>query len=174
MNMNFLDRRFARVAALLFTVFLSVALVSHVSRGAAAVGDETAAQAALNEADSGLQEAFAAVLAAEDAGANVTVLVGNLTEAGSVLAGAEAAFAAGNFTGAVGLAGVCRDSAQSVEDDAGVLRNDSLRAAGSWWVPVGVSVLAGAGFVVVLFVVWRFFRRSYLKRLMGFRPELTE
>jgi hypothetical protein len=172
--MNFLDRRFARVAALLFAVFLSVALVSHVSRGAAAVGDETAAQAALNEADLRLQEAFAAVLVAEDAGGNVTVLVGRLTEAGSVLAGAEAAFAAGNFSGALGLAGVCRDSAQSVEDDAGVLRGEALVAAGSWWVLVGVSVLAGAGFVVVLFVVWRFFRRFYLKRLMGLRPELTE
>lgn len=174
MSVKVLSKRLARSAALLFAVFLGFVLVSHVPRGAAAVGDEVAAQAVLNEADLRLQEGFAAVLAAEDAGANVTVLAGRLTEAGSVLAGAEAAFAAGNFTGAVGLAGVCRDSAQSVEDDAGVLRGEALRAAASWWVLVSVSVLAGACFVVVLFVVWRLFRRFYLKRLMGLRPELTE
>jgi hypothetical protein len=153
---------------------LSFVLVSHVPRGAAAVGDEAVAQVALNEADLRLQEAFAAVLAAEDEGANVTVLAGRLTEAGSALASAEAAFAAGNFSGAASLADAVSGMAQSVEDDAGVLRGEALRAAASWWVPVSVSVLAGAGFVVVLLVVWRRFRRFYLKRLIGSKPEVGE
>jgi hypothetical protein len=171
--LGFLNRRFTRVAAVLFTVFLSVALVLHALPGAAA-SDEAEARASLDQAVLRLQAAFAAVLAAEDAGANVTVLAGNLTEAGSVLASAEAAFSAGNFGSAVSLAGVCRDSAQNVKDDAGLLRSEALRAAMSWWVQVSVSALAGAAFAVVLFVAWRLFRRSYLKRLMGLRPELTE
>ena len=173
MSMKVLDKRLARAAVLLLAVSMVFALISYVTCGVAAVVDETEAQEALNEADSRLQEAFAAVLAAEDAGANVTVLLGGLTEAGSVLASAEAAFGAGNFSGAAGLAVVCGDLAESVEGDAGVLRDEALRAAGSWRVPVSVSLLAGAGFVVVLFVVWRLFRRSYLKWLLGLRPRVT-
>jgi len=170
--MSTIDRRFVRVAVSLFAVLLSVALVLNASGSVAGVSADEA-QTALGQADSGLQEAFAAVLAAEDEGANVTVLLSRLTEAGSVLAGAEAAFGAGNFSGAAGLAVICGDLAESVEGDAGVLRDEALRAAGSWWVPVSVSLLAGAGFVVVLFVVWRLFRRSYLKRLLGLRPRVT-
>jgi len=174
--MSALGTRSARSSVLLPALFLGVALLLQMLSGVAVSADvgETEAQAILVEADSVLREAFAVVLSAEDAGANVSALAVRLTEAGSALTRAEVALAGGNLSGAASLAGVCSDMAQSVADDASVLRSEALRAAVDWRILVGVSVFAGVAFVMVLFVVWRLFRRWFLRRLMGYKPEVAE
>ncbi len=124
-------------------------------------------------ADQALRAAFRSVLDAEQSGANVSALLPRLNEAGSALTVAEEALTAGNYSDAAVSAGVCKSLANGVEGDAVVLKSDAVAAAGNWWVTVVLSVVGSVVFVGVLFFVWRRFRRGYLKRMLGSRPEVT-
>jgi len=132
---------------------------------------EAAGQVA--DADQALRNAFTSVVDAEQQGANVSLLLSRLGMAGGNLTWAEVALAAGNYSDAVSFAGVCRSVALSVDSDAAVLGNNAAVVAGNWWMMVVFSVVSSVVFVVVLFFVWHRFRRGYLKRLMGSRPEVT-
>jgi hypothetical protein len=131
------------------------------------------ASVAVADADTALRGAFDAVLDAESAGANVSGLMGRLNDAGVALTGANVALAAGNYSDAVGRAGECRGLADGVVLDAGVLKNDAAAQASRWWVTVLLSVTGSVVFVVVLFLVWRRFKRYYADRLLGSRPEVA-
>jgi hypothetical protein len=124
------------------------------------------------DADQALRTAFNSVVDAEQHGANVSVLLFRLDGAGGNLTLAEMALAAGNFSDAVSLAGVCRSEAVSVDADAVALGNDAVVAAGYWWMMVVFSVVGSVVFVVVLVFVWRRLKAGYLKRVMGSRPEV--
>jgi hypothetical protein len=142
-----------------------------VSLGLAAGAEE--ASVAVADADTALRGAFAAALNAESAGANVSGLMGRLNDAGVALMGARVALAAENYSDAVGGAGTCRGLADGVVLDAGVLKNDAVAQASLWWVTVLLGVTGSVVFVVVLFLVWRRFRRYYADRLLGSRPEVA-
>jgi hypothetical protein len=124
------------------------------------------------DADQALRNAFTSVLSAEQRGANVSVLLFRLDEAGDNLTWAELALAAGNFSDAVSFAEVCSSEAVSVGSNAVALGNDALVVAGEWWVMVVFSVVGSVVFVVVLIFVWRGFKGSYLKKVMGSRPKV--
>lgn len=152
-------------------VLAAVCLVFSVPRGLAVGAEE--ASAAVANADTALRGAFDAVLDAESAGANVGGLMGRLNDAGVALTGANVALAAGNYSDAFSRADKCRDLANGVLSDAGVLKNDAAAQASRWWVTVLLSVLGSVVFVVVLFLVWRRFKRYYSDRLLGCRPEVA-
>ena len=137
-----------------------------------AVGAEEAS-AAVADADTALRGAFAAALDAESAGANVSGLIGWMNDAGVALTGARVALAAGNYSDAFSRAGECRDLANGVLSDAGVLKNDAAAQASRWWVTVLLGVTGSVVFVVVLFLVWRRFKRYYTDKLLGSRPEVA-
>jgi hypothetical protein len=136
------------------------------------VGAEEAS-VAVADADGALRGAFGAVLDAERAGANVSGLIGRMNEAGVALTGARVALAAGNYSDAVSRAGECRGLADGVVLDAGVLKNDAAAQASLWWVTVLLGVTGSVVFVVILFLVWRRFKRYYADRLLGSRPEVV-
>ena len=152
-----------------FAVLAVVCLMFSVPLGLAVGAEE--ASAAVENADTALRGAFAAALNAESAGTNVSGLIGRLNEAGVALTGARVALAAGNYNDAVSRAGECRGLADGVVLDAGVLKNDAAAQASRWWVTVLLSVLGSVVFVVVLFLVWRRFKRYYTDKLFGCRPE---
>jgi hypothetical protein len=89
------------------------------------------------------------------------------------LTGANVALAAGNYSDAVGRADECKGLADGVFSDAGVLKNDAAAQASLWWVTVLLGVTGSVVFVVVLFLVWRRFKRYYSDRLLGCRPEVA-
>ena len=149
------------IACLMFSVPLGLA-----------VGAEEAS-AAVTDADTALRGAFAAALNAESAGTNVSGLIGRLNEAGVALTGARVALAAGNYGDAVGRAGECKGLADIVVLDAGLLKNDAAAQASRWWVTVLLGVTGSVVFVVVLFLVWRRFKRYYADKLLGCRPEVA-
>ena len=151
-----------------FLVVVSVCLVHDVF---AVTYQEAAGQ--VSDADQALRNAFNSVIGAEQQGANVSVLLFRLDGAGGDLTWAEMALAAGNYSDAVSFAGVCRSEAVSVDADAVVLGNEAAVVAGNWWMMVVFSVVGSVVFVVVLFFVWRGFKRGYLKKVMGSRPEVT-
>jgi len=142
-----------------------------VPRGLAVGAEE--ASVAVTDADTALRGAFAAALNAESAGANVSGLIGRLNEAGVALTGARVALAAGNYSDAVGGAGECKGLADIVVLDAGLLKNDAAAQASRWWVTVLLGVTGSVVFVVVLFLVWRRFKRYYADKLLGCRPEVA-
>jgi len=148
-----------------------VCLMFSVPRGLAVGAEE--ASVAVTDADTALRGAFRAVLDAESAGANVSGLMGRMNEAGVALTGARVALAAGNYSDAFSRAGECRALANGVLSDAGVLKNDAAAQASRWWVTVLLGVTGSVVFVVVLFLVWRRFKRYYSDKLLGSRPEVA-
>jgi hypothetical protein len=100
--------------------------------------------------------------------------MGRLNEAGDALAGARAALNMENYGDAVSRAGVCKSLVSGVVGDADVLKTDALAMASGWWITMSFSVVGSAVFVVVLFLAWRWFRRSYAAKLLESRPEVVE
>jgi len=154
-----------------FAVLAVVCLVFSVPLGLAIGAEE--ASAVVADADTALRGAFTAALNAESVGVNVSGLMGRMNDAGVALTGARVALAAGNYSDAVSRAGECKGLADGVAADAGVLKNDAAAQASLWWVTVLLSVTGSVVFVVVLFLVWRRFKRYYADRLLGCRPEVA-
>jgi hypothetical protein len=132
------------------------------------------ASASVEVADAAVREAFNATLNAEKAGANVSGQIVRLNEAGSLLDEAEIALGNGDSSGAVNNATLCIGIAESVQSDAGVLKASALDEAHTvFWTYLTFSVVSIAVFVVVLALVWRRFKRGYLKKTLAMKPEVA-
>ena len=125
------------------------------------------------EAEDSLRGAFNTVVDAEHAGANVSVLAQRLNQAGASLGRARGYLTVGNYSGALSFADNCKSLAGGVGSDAVALKGDAVAAAGNWWVPVVISVAGSVVVIIAMFAVWRWFKRGYLKRVLGSRPEVT-
>jgi hypothetical protein len=132
------------------------------------------ASSAIGEADNALRRAFEAVLEAERAGANVSDLIVKLDGAGRLLAEAENAYRIGNFSEAVSRAEECSMLADGVVGEALSLRNMALAdAQTAFWQNLTFSCFGGAAVLVVLFFVWGWFKRAYVKRMLRMKPEVA-
>jgi len=132
------------------------------------------ASASVGEADVAVRQAFNATLDAERAGANVSGLILRLNEAGGILVEAEMALGKGNSSEAFSKAGQCVGIAESVRSDADALRVSALDEAQTvFWTYLTFSVAGIAAFVVVLALVWRRFKRGYVRKVLGMRPEVA-
>jgi hypothetical protein len=164
-------KRVLKVSVSFLLVLVLVGLFSHgvfVVRGA----DE--ASSSVGEADVAVRRAFNATLEAERAGANVSGLIVRLNEAGGILVEAEMALGNGNSSEAAGKAVQCIGIAQSVKSDADVLKASALDGARTvFWASLAFSVVDIVAFVVVLMLVWRWFKRGYVRRMLGMKPEVT-
>jgi hypothetical protein len=127
----------------------------------------------VTDADQALRNAFDSVAVAEQQGANVSALLSRLNGAGTNLTWAEVTLAAGNYSDAASFAGACRSEALSIDADAVMLGNDAILAGGNRWMMAVFSFAGSVAYVVVLFFVWRWFKRGHLKRVMQSRPEVT-
>jgi len=142
-------------------------------RGCFVVRGVDDAAASVADADTAVRQAFNATLDAERAGANVSGLLVRLNDAGAVLDEAEVALSNGNLSDAAGKAGTCISMSQSVLSDAGVLRASALDGARMmFWTYLAFSVMSIGVFVVVLAVVWRRFKRRYVGKVLGMKPEV--
>jgi hypothetical protein len=113
-------------------------------------------------------------LDAERAGANVSGLILRLNEAGGILAEAEMALGNGNSNEAASKAGQCIGIAQSVKGDADVLKASALEEAQTlFWTSLTFSVVGIPVFIVVLMLVWRWFKRGYVRKMFGMKPEVA-
>jgi hypothetical protein len=164
-------KRILKVSVSFLLVLVLVGLFSHgvfVVRGA----DE--ASSSVGEADVAVRRAFNATLEAEGAGANVSGLIVRLNEAGGILTEAEIALGNGNSSEAASKAVQCIGIAQSVKSDADVLKASALEKARTvFWASLAFSVVGIVAFVVVLMLVWRWFKRGYARRMLGMKPEVT-
>lgn len=131
------------------------------------------ASAKISEAGVALRRAFAAVLEAEGAGANVSGLVVELGLAGENLTFAQNAYGSGDFVEAVARADRCVVLASEVAGEASGLKSSALAGAkDAEWRLLAFSGVGVLVFLLVLVLAWAAFRRSYSRRLLGMRPEV--
>jgi len=128
----------------------------------------------ISEANNKLKMAFEAVLEAEKAGANVSDLIIQLNSAGALLAEAENAYRVGVFSEAVSKAEECSMLADGVMGEASQLRESAIvNAQTAFWHNLIFSIFGGAAFLFVIFFVWDWFRRVYMKRIVNMKPEVV-
>ena len=139
-----------------------------------AAGESSAASAvAMAEAD--MVSAYEAVLEAEQVGADVSVLLVRLNDAGESLAEAEVAYRLGDFDESVRLADLCSVISQEVKSEAGELR---VQAYGARYFDMWLKIAGSLVGVVVVglggFWAWRVFKRRYYRRVLEMKPEVAK
>ena len=160
---------FAKRSMDVFLVVLTLSL-----HGLCDAGGYVEAASSLDGAEALVCQAFEAVLEAEEAGANVSILMADLDEAGALLAEAEVLRRNGNGDEAAGLADQAVVIANNVEREALELKNLALvnRQTFFWFSSV-FSLVGASVFLIVLFFVWSWFRRVYVRRLLRMKPEVV-
>jgi len=155
-----------------FSVFLFL-LLSVSIRWVSAV-DEDVVALDIAEAEEVLGSAYGAVLDAEEAGANVSGLLVRLNLGGEYLAEAYVWYRLGVSENASRFAGLCSEVVGDVGSEAVGLRDEAERLGEADFVVKMVGSVVGVVVVVFLgFVVWRVFRRRYVGRVLGLRPEVV-
>ena len=126
------------------------------------------------DAEEALVSAYGAVLDAEEAGANVSGLLGRLSVGGEYLAEAYAYLSLENSESAGRLAGFCVEVADNVEAESVVLREEAERIErADVLMRVFVSAVGVVIVVVGGFVLWKLFKRRYHERILNSMPEVV-
>ena len=134
-----------------------------------------------NQVDSKLQlandavnQAFKAVLDAEKAGANVNSLLNQLNDASGLLAQAENIYRIGDNNKAAKDADAARLIAKQVTAAAQTAKGSvSASVQAAVFTTVAFAVEGAVVFVLALFLVWRWFKRSYINSLSEAKPEVV-
>jgi predicted PurR-regulated permease PerM len=115
------------------------------------------------------------VLAAEKAGGNVTLLVDQLNIACELLADAENIQRSDRSIDVTAKAENATKLAEQVNDDAIKLLNISVVSSqSSFLYSVVFSFFGSCIFVVVLVFTWKRFKRRFINKLLGMKPEVVE
>ena len=154
------------------SVFLSFLLTVSVPRVCALSEDDDAV--VISEAEEALVSAYEAVLEAEQAGANVSGLLGMLNLGGKYLSEAYVWYRLGVSENVSHFVGLCRDVVDDVHGEAFVLRGEAEKLGAADFV---VKMFGSAlGVVVILiggFVAWRVFKLRHSRRILGLRSEVV-
>jgi hypothetical protein len=160
-------RPFSRFIILMLIAFLVIPTFITVS----AEGNSTS----IESADSAIKTAFENVLSAQNAGGNVTSLIDRLNIAGELLVEAENEQRSDSSINVTTKAMNALIIANQVNDDALSLRNVSLvKSQNNLWLTLTFSLVAVIAFGISLFILWRRFKRSYINKLLGMKPEVVE
>jgi hypothetical protein len=128
----------------------------------------------LQVANTAVEQAFNSVLEAEKVGANVTDLLAQLNVADSVLVQAENFYRMGDFAAAAIQAESVLQITQQVITAAYEAKQDAVVSGqNSFWYNIAFTVFGSFVFVLVLFVVWRWFKRRYINNLSQIKPEVN-
>lgn len=145
-------------AILLFLLPVPILLVNAQS--------ESAASLALTEAEEALALTHEAVLEAEQAGANVSLLLDKSNHASEYLAEAHMWYRLGDFDKANQYAGLCSDAIEGVRNDAFELRDEADRLREAKVAETMIASVAGVvGVLVCSSVAWHLFKRRYQRQL---------
>jgi hypothetical protein len=151
----------------MFFVASSLCLFLLLSLTVCVVTSENEATSKIIEAQNALNSAYEAVLEAEKAGANITSLLSNLTEAAELLSKAKLVLST-NESAAVDFALQSQAKLNGFLDEADALRVSAAQQR--YWDFMVNVVGSTAGAVVVIcgsFVVWTVLKRKYEKTDSG-------
>ncbi len=137
-----------------------------------AQSDQTASK--LQSANTSVDQAFNAVLAAEKAGANVTSLLTQLNVAEGFLSQAENANRVGDSVDAANNADLVLPIAQQVTTAAQSSEHSAqVSAQNSFYSLIALAVVGPVVFLFVLYFVWGKFKTHYINSLSDAKPEVT-
>ena len=132
-----------------------------------------AGQSTLNTTRFVIDQAFNGVLAAEKAGANVTELLSKLTSATDYLTRAESAYRNGNLTLVESNADAAVKIARRVTSDAQIAKEEAQNTVNNnFWLTIVLTIVGIIVLVLILFIVWRFIKRSYIKDPIESKPQV--
>jgi hypothetical protein len=155
----------AVLCVLVFSGLLPFAFSKSVGQGATV--------SAIADAEQALSQAYEAVLDAEKAGANVSVLLVKLNGGVDSFLDAQRAFESGDDVEAVRLANSASGVAGEVWDEAATLSVEAGDAAvDRSWVFLVVSTVAVSVVAVGSWVGYRFFKQWYYRRLLKMKPKV--
>lgn len=158
------------IVVLMIVLALSVCLLG--VEQATAQTDQTTSK--LQAANTAVNQAFNAVLDAEKAGANVTDLLAQINVAEGLLAQAENSDRTGNTNTAATQADSVLPIAQQVTNEAQNAKQTAIVSSqNALWSTIVLTAIGVFVFVLVLFLVWRRFKRNYIERLSEAKPELV-
>jgi hypothetical protein len=121
---------------------------------------ENEAKTAIEAAESEVLTCYDAAFEAEKAGANVSVLLSALDEAGLSLSKAKLAYSEGDFDSAVSFANECQSKLNGFVDQAASLRSDAEQAGYLDFMVNFVGSSVGALCIVVGgFALWTFLKK---------------
>lgn len=161
-----------KVLAATLLIFLAFGFYLHSQDYVFAQTDQAATQ--LLQANTALSQAYTSVSNAESAGANVTVLIDKLNQAANLLAQAENAYRIGDNNTAINDANAVLPITQQVALDAKAAKQSALTLAQSKLrTTIAITIIAGAMFLLALFLVWRWLKRSYIGHLHEAKPEVS-
>ncbi|MGD0451252.1 MAG: hypothetical protein ABSA79_09405 [Candidatus Bathyarchaeia archaeon] len=133
--------------------------------------DQTASK--LQAANTAVEQAFKAVLDTEKAGANVTDLRVQLNNAEGILAQAENSYRTGDLTTAATKADNVIPIAQQVKTSAQEAKQNALVSSlNALFTTIVFTVDGIFVFLLILFLVWRWFKRRYIRSLSEAKPEV--
>ena len=139
-----------------------------------AVGQMGDAVEKLQAANYAVKYAFNAVLDAERAGANVTDLLNQLNDAAGIFAQAVISCRNGDPNTTSDKA----DSALAIAERVTTAAQDARQTAlvsgqNAFWSTLAFTVIGAFAFVLILLLVWRRFKRKYVKNLSAAKPEVN-
>jgi hypothetical protein len=153
----------------LFCLFLFLALTN-----VCIAADENEVLSKINEAKNGLGQAFKTVWEAEKALVNISSLVAKLNEAEELLMEAEIAYRNGKLDEAASKADESIAMANDVLDEALDLKGSAIaHAQRVFWMTLTFSSLGIIVFISILFLVWSWFKRLYIRELLKTKPEVA-
>ena len=128
----------------------------------------------MQAANTAVGQAFNVVLDAEKAGANVTGLLAQLNVAEGDLAEAENSYRTGDSNTAAAQADNALPIAQEVTTAAQNAKQTAIvNGQNAFWQMIALTAIGAAMFLLVLFLVWRRFKRRYIESLSGSKPVVS-
>jgi len=139
-----------------------------------AIAQTDQAASKLQAANTAVNQAFNAVVDAEAAGANVTDLLAQLNIAEGILAQAENSYRTGDTNAASTQADSVLPIAQKVTLDAQSAKQTAIVSTQNANLStIALTIIGIFAFILVLFLVWRLFKRRYIKNLSEAKPEVV-
>jgi CHASE3 domain sensor protein len=154
------------VLLMLSLFFLSIAPVD---------AQTTPTASKLEAAHTAVELAFGAVLDAEEAGANVTDLMFRLNYIIDLLARAENSYRTGNINQASSQADNVLPNAQQITNDAKEAKQAAaINSENASWSTIALAVIGVFLFILVLSLIWQWFKQYYIERISKAKPEVVE
>jgi di/tricarboxylate transporter len=128
----------------------------------------------LQLANTAVNQAFNAVLDAEAVGANMTRLLVQINYADSLLSQAENSYRTGDFSTAATKAESLLPIAQQIATSAqNAKQNAVISSQNAFWLTIAFTIIGIVMLIEVLFLVWLWLKRRYIKNLSEAKPEVT-
>jgi hypothetical protein len=124
--------------------------------------DQADATTAISSAKDTILNCYSAAKEAEAAGANITVIVGTLNEAGSLLSQAELAYATNDFDAALNLAIQSQNTLNNFIEKANSLKETATQQqTQDFLINIVGSIIGTFAVIVAGFAAWRFLKKKY-------------